>query len=61
MPLLSVIMPCYFNEQNIPVTIKELISNENNFPADVKFEYVFIDDGSARVSGKNVWLLATRD
>ncbi|WP_210466248.1 glycosyltransferase family 2 protein [Rufibacter roseolus] len=46
MPLLSVIIPCYFNEQNIPVTVKELISNEVNFPSDVAFEYIFVDDGS---------------
>lgn len=46
MPKLSVIVPCYFNEDNIPVTIPELIANENRFPAGVEFEYVFVDDGS---------------
>lgn len=46
MPKISIIIPCYFNEKNIPVTAKELIENEKLFPVDVKFEYVFIDDGS---------------
>jgi len=46
MPKLSVIIPCYFNEQNIPVTSQELIGNEKNFPSDVTFEYILVDDGS---------------
>jgi dolichol-phosphate mannosyltransferase len=46
MPKLSVIIPCYFNEANIPVTAQELIANEANFPAGVAFEYVFVNDGS---------------
>lgn len=46
MPKLSVIIPCYYNEENIPVTARELINNEAKFPADVTFEYVFVDDGS---------------
>jgi polyisoprenyl-phosphate glycosyltransferase len=46
MPLLSYIIPCYYNEQNIPVTKTELLENEKRFPADVQFEYVLIDDGS---------------
>lgn len=46
MPRLSVIIPCYFNENNIPVTIGELVANEENFPAEVTFEYVFVNDGS---------------
>jgi glycosyltransferase involved in cell wall biosynthesis len=46
MPKLSVVIPCYYNEENIPVTGPRLIENESNFPADVSFEYVFVDDGS---------------
>ncbi|GAB2958248.1 glycosyltransferase family 2 protein [Hymenobacter coalescens] len=46
MPKLSVIIPCYFNEENIPVTARELVANEANFPAEVSFEYVFVNDGS---------------
>ncbi|MET4075368.1 glycosyltransferase family 2 protein [Hymenobacter sp. UYCo722] len=46
MPKLSVIIPCYFNEENIPVTARELVANEANFPPGVTFEYVFVNDGS---------------
>lgn len=46
MPTISIIIPCYFNEKNIPVTTKELIENERHFGEDVVFEYVMIDDGS---------------
>lgn len=46
MPKLSIIIPCYYNELNIPVTSKELIENEVNFPEDTTFEYVMVDDGS---------------
>lgn len=46
MPKLSVIIPCYYNEDNIPVTMAELVANEARFPADVVFEYVMVNDGS---------------
>ena len=46
MSKLSVIVPCYFNEDNIPVTVRELVANEANFPAEVSFEYVLVNDGS---------------
>ncbi|HEX8327790.1 MAG TPA: glycosyltransferase family 2 protein [Hymenobacter sp.] len=46
MPKLSVIVPCYYNEENIPVTTRELVANEANFPPEVTFEYVFVNDGS---------------
>ena len=46
MPKLSVIVPCYYNEENIPVTVRELVANESNFPPGVTFEYVFVNDGS---------------
>lgn len=46
MPKLSVIISCYFNEENIPSTVNELMETEKLFPSDVEFEYVMIDDGS---------------
>lgn len=46
MPKISIIIPCYFNEENIPFTSKELIDNEKNFDSDMLFEYVMVDDGS---------------
>lgn len=46
MPKISIIIPCYFNEQNLPVTTAELIKNEDLFTEKPDFEYVFVDDGS---------------
>ena len=46
MPRLSIIIPCYFNEENIPPTTKTLIETEKLFPEGVEVEYVMIDDGS---------------
>jgi len=46
MPTLSLIIPCYFNEENLPDTTQALIKNEALFPQDLLFEYVFVDDGS---------------
>ncbi len=46
MPKLSIIIPCYFNEENIIETRKVLIDNEKHFPADLTFEYLMVDDGS---------------
>ncbi|MCS6808239.1 MAG: glycosyltransferase family 2 protein [Bacteroidota bacterium] len=46
MPKLSVIVPCYYNQDNIPITTSTLIENERLFDSDVEFEYVFVDDGS---------------
>lgn len=43
---ISIIIPCYFNEKNIPITSKALIENEKLFDKDVEFEYVMVDDGS---------------
>ncbi len=46
MPKLSYIIPCYYNEKNIPVTAATLIENERLFPEGTDFEYVMVDDGS---------------
>jgi dolichol-phosphate mannosyltransferase len=46
MSKISFIIPCYFNEKNIPVTGRALITNEKRFPRGTRFEYIFIDDGS---------------
>jgi dolichol-phosphate mannosyltransferase len=46
MPKLSIIIPCYFNGENIPVTKARLLANEALFESDVTFEYVMVDDGS---------------
>ena len=46
MSKLSYIIPCYFNEKNIPITKKALIENEKLFDSKTEFEYIFVDDGS---------------
>lgn len=46
MAKISIIIPCYFNEANIPITLNELFQTESLFPSDVSFEYVMVDDGS---------------
>lgn len=51
MTKISIITPCYFNEQNIPITAEKLIANEALFEKDVEFEYILVDDGS----GDNTW------
>lgn len=46
MTKISIIIPCYFNGENIPITKVRLIQNEKLFDANVSFEYVMVDDGS---------------
>lgn len=46
MPDISIIIPCYFNEENLPDTTGRLLENEKLFPAGTSFEYVMVDDGS---------------
>lgn len=46
MAKLSVIIPCYYNEANIPVTAAALLAAESQYPAGTKIEYVWVDDGS---------------
>jgi len=43
---LSIIIPCYFSEKNLPYTMAELLENEKRFPGDIEFEYIMVDDGS---------------
>ncbi|MGI4870801.1 MAG: glycosyltransferase family 2 protein [Janthinobacterium lividum] len=46
MAKLSIIIPCYFNEDNIPATFQALLANEAVLPPEVTVEYVFVNDGS---------------
>jgi polyisoprenyl-phosphate glycosyltransferase len=46
MSTLSIIIPCYYNEQNVPETVKELLANESSFTPETSFQYVMVDDGS---------------
>lgn len=51
MARLSVIIPCYYNEDNLPVTFGRLQGMELLLPAGTEVEYVFVDDGS----GDGTW------
>jgi glycosyltransferase involved in cell wall biosynthesis len=46
MSKISIVIPCYYNEANIPVTSETLIQNEKLFSPETQFEYVLVDDGS---------------
>ncbi|MFN8923795.1 MAG: glycosyltransferase family 2 protein [Sphingobacteriia bacterium] len=46
MPLLSVIIPCYYNEENLPVTLPRIEALRAQMPTGSEIEYVLVDDGS---------------
>lgn len=43
---LSLIIPCYFNELNIPSTYEVLKKDVLEVRKDIEFELIFVDDGS---------------
>ena len=45
MSLISIVVPVYYNELNLPDTIPELLSLEEQIP-EYRLELVFVDDGS---------------
>lgn len=46
MAKVSIVIPCYFNEGNIPVTTQKLVDIESRYDEDAQFEYILVDDGS---------------
>lgn len=46
MKTLSIVVPVYFNEANLPDTVPELLSLAPRLPAGMRLELVFVDDGS---------------
>ncbi len=46
MEKISVIVPCYNEEKALPLFYEELSKNIKNFPSEVEFEILFVDDGS---------------
>jgi len=42
---LSIVIPVYYNEANLPETVPELLALEQKIP-DTRLELVFVDDGS---------------
>ena len=47
MEKISIIVPCYNEEKAIPLFYEELIKNLKEFPQNVHFEILFINDGSS--------------
>jgi glycosyltransferase involved in cell wall biosynthesis len=54
MPKLSIVIPCYFNEKNIPQTMEALSLVERELLGQVEIEYVFVDDGSKDMTYKEL-------
>ena len=46
MKTVSIIVPCYFNEANIAKTYEVLNQDVLTKRKDIKFELIFVDDGS---------------
>ena len=46
MEKISIIVPCYNEEQALPLFYEELEKNISKFPSNVDFEILFINDGS---------------
>ncbi len=46
MEKISVIVPCYNETQALPLFYEELIKNINQFPQNIDFEILFVNDGS---------------
>lgn len=46
MAKLSIVVPVYFNEQNLPDTVPQLLALEEKLPKGDELELVFVDDGS---------------
>lgn len=62
MKLLSAIVPCYNEEENVPYFYEEFMKNESFFKEhDLEFELWYIDDGSRDNTAKEVKKLAGKD
>jgi dolichol-phosphate mannosyltransferase len=46
MKKISIIIPIYFNEENIPVTYRALLAEVSKFKEKYNYEFIFVDDGS---------------
>ena len=45
MPLLSVVVPCYNEEETIPLLLSRITDVASKMP-EMVFEFIFVDDGS---------------
>ncbi|MDL2233869.1 glycosyltransferase family 2 protein, partial [Ruminococcaceae bacterium OttesenSCG-928-L11] len=62
-PLISLIIPCYNEEESLPHLYKELVSISSKMDDrfGVQFEYVFVDDGSRDNTLEQLKELAVQD
>ena len=58
--LLSLVIPVYYNEENIPETWKAVEAALDGLPDDVRWEVVFVEDGSGDRSFERLRELQTR-
>ena len=62
MKLLSAIVPCYNEEENVPYFYEEFMKNEDFFKKhELEFELWYIDDGSRDKTGEEVKKLILKD
>ncbi len=61
MEKISIIVPCYNEEKAVPLFYDELCKNISNFPKEIKFEVLFVNDGSNDGTLKVIKDLADKD
>ena len=62
MSLLSVIVPCYNEEENVPYFYEEFIKNKDFFDKEgIDFEIIYVDDGSKDNTASRVKELRSKD
>ncbi len=64
MELLSVVVPCYNEQEAIPYFYKEIVKVREEFRTtwpEIDFEYLFVDDGSTDQTLKQIQELRSRD
>lgn len=60
--MLSIIVPCYNEEESVPLFYAETIKQQDFFhEKDVEFEFIFVDDGSKDGTVAAVKALRTKD
>ncbi len=61
MKKISVIVPCYNEEKALPLFYQELNKNIKNFPDNVNFEIIFVNDGSKDTTLNIIKNLSSKD
>ena len=62
MKLLSVVVPCYNEEENVPYFYEELMKQEAFFHGkDIELEIIYVDDGSKDRTVEEVRKLHEKD